>query len=64
MNVYHNALFCWNFQRDIDTYKIDSWNKEFNFLTKESKPMLSPQTQQTIRYMEFELQTKISRQNS
>ncbi|XP_065662266.1 KICSTOR complex protein SZT2 isoform X3 [Hydra vulgaris] len=60
MNIYHKALFCWNFQRDIDRYKIDSWNQEFIFLTKESKAMLSPQTQQTIRYKEFELQTKIS----
>ena len=25
MNLYHKALLCWNFQRDFDLSKIDSW---------------------------------------
>lgn len=25
MNLYHKSLLCWNFQRDFDLSKIDSW---------------------------------------
>lgn len=74
MNMYHKALFCWNFQRDIDRDKIDSYQdtrglmfatqsslENIGYLNTTLKDTLPPKPQQTMRYMEFELQTKISR---
>ena len=73
MNIYHKAMFCWNFQRDVDSGKIDSHQDNRSCVpgsmlpsltdnqTKDPANILPPQPQQTMRYKEFELDTKISR---
>ena len=73
MNIYHKAMFCWNFQRDVDSCKIDSHQDNRSCVpgsmlpsltdnqTKDPANILPPQPQQTMRYKEFELDTKISR---
>lgn len=72
MNLYHKALFCWNFQRDIDRDKIDTYQdirsntsslilpSLKDTLAKDTSKTLPAQPQQTMKYMEFALQTKIS----
>lgn len=36
MNVYHQAFFCWNFQKGLDGFKIeDLSNKNVDELTED-----------------------------
>lgn len=76
MNIYHKALLCWNFQRDLDRTKVITymdgmgdfsnlfaWGDVISFSSDSNPQSLSipPQPQQTMRYMELDLRTKISR---
>lgn len=76
MNMYHKSLFCWNFQRDIDRDKIDSYqdssDNSTHLLTwadsmcltpsqRDVSLSLPPQPQQTTRYNQLDLQTRLSR---
>lgn len=75
MNMYHKSLFCWNFQRDIDRDKIDSYqdssDNSTHLLTwadsmcltpsqRDVSLSLPPQPQQTTRYNQLDLQTRLS----
>lgn len=76
MNIYHKALLCWNFQRDLDRTKVMegvgnkgntshqfTWGDVISYSSDINQQSLniSPQPQQTMRYTEFDLRTKISR---
>ena len=71
MNMYHKALLCWNFQRDVDQGKVmvtedvfSPWGEAASSSSEhrsEQCLQLSSQPQQTIPYIESDLRTKISK---
>ena len=76
MNLYHKALYCLHFQRDIDRHKIDSsktgsevdsslphWTDYFDCAApyKEVPVTTQPQPRQTMQYIAFNIQTRITR---
>ena len=77
MNMYHKALLCWNFQRDIDQGKVmitqddisdylifPAWGDRTSLSSDpkyEQQFHMPVQPQQTTRYTGLELGTKISK---